>query len=108
MRLTLAPGFLSSLALALLLLWWAPVQAQTAASTAAPVPVKSPGAERPARVIEASVLILDVRLGNAVLSDGLTAYQDGPLVLLPLGVWAPEGFNRRKLGIRPLMRPGVG
>ena len=87
MRLTLAPGFLSSLALALalLLLWWAPVQAQTAASATAPVPVKSPGAERPARVIEASVLILDVRLGNAVLSDGLTAYQDGPLVLLPLG-----------------------
>ena len=30
-------------------------------------------------------MILDVRLNNAVLSDGLTAYQDGSLVLLPLG-----------------------
>ena len=43
------------------------------------------GAASPARLVEASILILDVRLNNAVLSDGLTAYQDGSLVLLPLG-----------------------
>ena len=28
---------------------------------------------------------MDVRLDGAILSDGLTAYQDGPQILLPLG-----------------------
>lgn len=37
------------------------------------------------RAAEANLLLLDVRLDGAVLSDSLTAYQDGPQILLPLG-----------------------
>ncbi|MBC7599847.1 MAG: hypothetical protein H7238_12630, partial [Polaromonas sp.] len=89
MRLTPArvfgPSLASALSLSLSLLCGPPAQAQAAAHAAALVPVKTPGAQQLARVIEASALILDVRLDGTVLSDGLTAYQDGPLVLLPLG-----------------------
>ena len=37
------------------------------------------------REIESNLLILDVRLDGFILSDGLTAYRDGPQILLPLG-----------------------
>ncbi len=45
----------------------------------------SAGARPVGRSIEANLLILDVRLDNFMLSDGLIAYQDGPQILLPLG-----------------------
>jgi len=37
------------------------------------------------RDIEAQLLVLDVRLDSFILSDGLSAYQDGARILLPLG-----------------------
>jgi hypothetical protein len=39
----------------------------------------------PSRDLEANTLVLAVRLDGHTLSDGLTAYQDGVHVLLPLG-----------------------
>ncbi|MDB5929311.1 MAG: hypothetical protein JWR60_1018, partial [Polaromonas sp.] len=79
------PLLLPSLVAALCLSWLAPTRAQPADGTAAALPAKSPAAGLPGRVVEASMLILDVRLDGFILSDGLTAYQDGPRVLLPLG-----------------------
>lgn len=77
------PPFLPHcLAAALCLTPLAPARAQPAASPAAP----SSSSARPAGPeSEANLLILDVRLDGFVLSDGLSAYQDGPQILLPLG-----------------------
>lgn len=56
------------------------------AATAQPLPTGTPP-PLPARnrAAEANLLLLDVRLDGAVLSDSLTAYQEGPQILLPLG-----------------------
>lgn len=60
----------------------APSMAQPAP---APAPSASASAGHSSRDIEAHLLILDVRIDGFILSDGLTAYQDGARILLPLG-----------------------
>ncbi|MDB5868999.1 MAG: hypothetical protein JWP96_1331 [Polaromonas sp.] len=60
----------------------APAQAQPAA---APATSARLGAGLSNRDIEAHLLVLDVRLDSFILSDGLSAYQDGARILLPLG-----------------------
>lgn len=70
------------LAAALCLTPLAPARAQPAASPAAP---SSSSAKPASPENQANLLILDVRLDGFVLSDGLSAYQDGPQILLPLG-----------------------
>lgn len=77
---TPSPLFLFTLVVALCLAPLVPARAQPAAAPAA-----TPVAGASVRDAEAHMLILDVRLDDAILSDGLTAYQDGPQVLLPLG-----------------------
>jgi hypothetical protein len=74
------------LAAALSLAWLAPAPAwaQLAAS-AAPAQFAKAGAGPLRSELEANLLILEVRLDGFSLSDGLTAYQDGPQILLPLG-----------------------
>lgn len=54
---------------------------------ATPTPAVSPKSNvgNTNREFEANLLILDVRLDGFLLSDGLTAYRDGPQILLPLG-----------------------
>ncbi|CAN5538987.1 hypothetical protein BH10PSE16_BH10PSE16_30050 [soil metagenome] len=71
-------------ALSLSLLAPAPALAQLAAS-AAPALAAQVKAGPLRRDLEANLLILEVRLDGISLSDGLTAYQDGPQILLPLG-----------------------
>lgn len=63
-----------------------PAGAQQAAPlTQAPGSEASLGARQPSRDIEANLLVLEIRLNGASLSDGLTAYQEGAQILLPLG-----------------------
>ena len=54
---------------------------------AQPLPAATPPPVAPKgrAAAEANLLLLDVRLDGTVLSDSLTAYQDGPQILLPLG-----------------------
>jgi hypothetical protein len=80
----LTPPFLPHcLAAALCLTSLAPAQAHAAAP---PVALSSASSAKPASPeSQASLLILDVRLDGFVLSDGLSAYQDGAQILLPLG-----------------------
>ena len=79
---TLSPFLPNCLLAALCLAPLLPALAQQAAVPASP---GRTGAGPANRDIEANLLILDVRLDGFILSDGLTAYQDGPQVLLPLG-----------------------
>ncbi|MEC5214916.1 hypothetical protein RCH06_003488 [Polaromonas sp. CG_9.5] len=81
---TLSPFLPYCLLAALCLAPLAPALAQQAA-TPAPAPSARSGAGHVSRDIEANLLILDVRLDGFILSDGLSAYQDGPQILLPLG-----------------------
>ena len=97
------PPFLPHcLAVALCLTPLASAWAQATASPAAPL--NSSAKPAPASPeSQANLLILDVQLDGSVLSDGLSAYQDGPQILLPLGELArlltlaitvqPEGGN---------------
>jgi len=71
-------------ALSLSLLAPASAWAQPAAGAAPALSAKA-GAGKLRRDLEANLLILEVRLDGVSLSDGLTAYQDGPQILLPLG-----------------------
>jgi len=53
----------------------------TAAAAAAPAITAS----KPAQKNEANLILLEVRLGSQLLSDGVTAYESGRRVFLPLG-----------------------
>ena len=75
------PPFLPHcLAVTLCLALAAPAWAQPATSPAASLSTKPASPDN-----QANLLILEVRLDSFVLSDGLSAYQDGPQILLPLG-----------------------
>jgi hypothetical protein len=56
-------------------------------AAAAPVTAASPAvaASKPAQKNEANLILLEVRLGTQLLSDGVTAYESGRHVYLPLG-----------------------
>ena len=88
MALTRPPFAPHGLAAALCLALLAPAQARAAspvpAAQAAAAPAR-PDAGKASRDTEAQLLILNVRLDGFILSDGLTAYQDGSVILLPLG-----------------------
>jgi hypothetical protein len=52
---------------------------------AAAAPVSAAGAAKPSPKNEANLILLEVRLGSQLLSDGVTAYEIGRHVFLPLG-----------------------
>lgn len=80
MQPTHSPFLPHCLAVALCLTSLAPARTHAAATPVAPSSAKPASPEN-----QANWLILDVRLDGFVLSDGLSAYQDGPQILLPLG-----------------------
>ena len=73
-----------AVALSLLLLAPAMAWAQLAANVDLALPARVKAGPLP-HDLETNPLILDVRLDGFILSDGLTAYQEGPEILLPLG-----------------------
>lgn len=79
--------FLLLCLLAALCLTVAPALAQPQAASSAPAaaPSARAGTGQMRRDIEANLLILNLQLDGSTLSDGLTAYQDGAQILLPLG-----------------------
>ena len=83
--------FLLLCLLAALCLTVAPALAQPQAASSAPAaaPSARAGTGQMRHDIEANLLILNLQLDGSTLSDGLTAYQDGAQILLPLG----ELFN---------------
>jgi hypothetical protein len=61
---------------------WQP-EAIAAAAVPAAVPAAAPA--KPSQKSEANLILLEVRLGSQLLSDGVTAYESGRRVFLPLG-----------------------
>ncbi|MDB5885345.1 MAG: hypothetical protein JWR74_1516 [Polaromonas sp.] len=96
---TFPPLLTHCLAAALFLAQSAPAWAQPGA---APSPFAKPGAALSSRDIEAHLLVLDVRLDSFILSDGLSGYQDGARILLPLGELA------RLLTLAITVQPAAG
>lgn len=62
--------------------WQLRLRARDAIAALTPVP---PPPAAPRRIDETNLLVLEVVLDGQVLSDSFSAYQDGPLTLLPLG-----------------------
>lgn len=98
---TLGPALLALLLLVLLvlLLLLAVPTALAAPAASAATPAASP---RPAQSFESNLLLFEVRLGDQVLSDALTAYQIGKDIYLPLGEMA------RLLTLAIRVTPGEG
>lgn len=96
--------FLLLCLLAALCLTVAPALAQPQAASSAPAaaPSARAGTGQMRRDIEANLLILNLQLDGSTLSDGLTAYQDGAQILLPLGELA------RLLTLAITVQPGAG
>ncbi|MBI3349290.1 MAG: hypothetical protein HY020_19025 [Burkholderiales bacterium] len=64
--------------------WQLRLRARDAIAALTPVPPPAEPAT-PRRIDETNLLVLEVVLDGQVLSDSFSAYQDGPLTLLPLG-----------------------
>jgi hypothetical protein len=62
--------------------------AAATAATAAMAAAPAVAAAKPAQKNEANLILLEVRLGSQLLSDGVTAYESGRHVYLPLGEMA--------------------